>query len=275
MPAVVFSKGASTLAAPFSLWLPVLTLLFSTLPQTAHASACPATSSSERVRVVHVYDGDTVKLGDGRRLRIIGINTPELGKGDAATEPLANEARARLQELLDTNNRTLLLQYDAQHKDHYGRLLAHAFTESGDNIASILLQGGLATTLVVPPNTWGMDCYQRLENDARIDRRGLWQLPSYQSRPVRELSADTRGYRIVQGRVSDVHESKHTVWIELDGPLTLQISRKDLPNFDSLDSLAGTDVEVRGWIRQVEGGLRMSLQHPAALTVITAEPARH
>ena len=263
------------MAAPFSWWLLAVTLLFSALPQATHASACPATSSSERVQVVYVYDGDTVKLRDGRRLRIIGINTPEVGKGDAATEPLANEARARLKELIDTNNRTLLLQYDTQHKDHHGRLLAHAFTENGDNVASLLLQGGLATTLVVPPNTWGMHCYQRLENDARLDRRGLWQLPAYQSRPARELPLSTRGYRIVQGRVSDVRESKHTVWIRLDGPLTLQISRKDLPNFDSLDSLPGADVEVRGWIRQVDGDLRMTLQHPAALTVITAEPARH
>ena len=263
------------MAAPFSLWLLALALLFTLLPQAAYASACPATSSSERVQVVYVYDGDTVKLSDGRRLRIIGINTAELGNEDPTTEPLANEARARLQELIDKNNKTLLLQYDAQHKDHYGRLLAHVFTESGDNVASMLLQRGLATTLVVPPNTWGMDCYQRLENDARIDRRGLWELPAYQSMPARELSPGTKGYRIVQGRVSDVRESKHTVWIDIDGPLTLQISRKDLPNFGSLASLPGTDVEVRGWIRQVEGGLRMSLQHPAALTIITAKPVRH
>ncbi len=275
MPAVVLSKGASTKVAPFSLCLLALALLISGLLQAAHASPCPATSSSERVKVVYVYDGDTVKLADGRRLRIIGINTPELGRGDATTEPLANEARARLQELIDTNNKTLLLQYDARHKDHYGRLLAHAFTESGDNVASMLLQQGLATTLVVPPNTWGMHCYQRLENDARLDRRGLWQLPAYQSRPARELPLNTRGYRIVLGHVSGIHESKHTVWIDLDGPLTLQISRKDLPNFDSLESLPGADIEVRGWIRQAEGGLRMSLQHPAALTVITTEPARY
>ena len=263
------------MAAPFSLCLLALALLFGLPPQAAHASACPATSSSERVHVVYVYDGDTVKLSDGRRLRIIGINTPELGNEDPTTVPLANEARARLQELINTNNRTLLLQHDAQHKDHYGRLLAHAFTESGDNVASMLLQQGLATTLVVPPNTWGMQCYQGLENDARIDRRGVWGLPAYQSRPARGLPPDTKGYRIVQGHVNDVRESKHNVWIDLDGPLTLQISRKDLPNFDSLASLPGADVEVRGWIRQVEGGLLMSLQHPAALTIITAQPVRH
>jgi endonuclease YncB( thermonuclease family) len=275
MPATVFNKGASIMAAPFSLWLLVLTLLCVALPRATYASACPATSSSERVQVVHVYDGDTVKLNDGRRLRLIGINTPELGNTDPAKEPLAREARARLQELIDRNNRTLLLQYDAEHRDHYGRLLAHAFTESGDNIASMLLSRGLATTLVVPPNTWGMHCYQRLENDARIDRRGLWALPAYQSRPAGDLPPSTTGYRIVQGRVSDVRQSKHTVWIDLDGPLTLQIAGKDLAYFDSIASLPGADVEVRGWIRQVDGGLRMSLQHPAALTIITANPAKH
>ena len=108
--------------------------------------------------------------------------------------------------------------------------------------------------------------------DVAIDR-GVLLCMSFVA--ARELPPDTKGYRIVQGRVNDVRESKHNVWIDLDGPLTLQISRKDLPNFDSLASLPGADVEVRGWIRQVEGGLRMSLQHPAALTIITAQPVRH
>ena len=52
-------------------------LLCCWLAQSAHAGSCAADYSSERVRVIHVYDGDTVKLEDGRRLRFIGINTPK------------------------------------------------------------------------------------------------------------------------------------------------------------------------------------------------------
>lgn len=263
-------KGASVRVAPFAFWLLcTLIILLAGSPRPATASACPATKTSERVHVIYIYDGDTVKLSDGRRLRLIGINTPELGHNDQPTQPLAESARSALQQLLDSNNRTLLLQYGEQDHDHYGRLLAHAFLEDGDNVAVQLLQQGLATTLVVPPNSWSADCYQQIENEARLDRKGLWALPAYQSQTALTLPPGTRGFRIVQGRVSGIRYSRYTVWVDIDGPLVLQISKKDLVNFDSLQSLVGQQVEVRGWVKQDDNGLRMKVQHPAALVAIT------
>jgi len=269
------SKGASVRIAPFAFWLLfTTTLLLAGGPRFATASACQATKTAERVQVIYVYDGDTVKLSDGRRLRLIGINTPELGRNDQPTQPLADTARSALQHLLDTNNRTLLLQYGKQDHDHYGRLLAHAFLEDGDNVAVHLLQLGLATTLVVPPNSWGADCYQQIENEARLDRKGLWALPGYQTQTALALPLDTRGFRIVQGSVSGIRYSRYTVWVDLEGPLVLQISKKDLVNFDSLETLVGQQVEVRGWVKQDNNGLRMKVQHPAALVSISASAYR-
>ena len=54
----------------------------------------------------------------------------------------------------------------------------------------------------------------------------------------------------------------------------LQISKKDLVYFDSLETLIGQQVEVRGWVKQDDNGLRMKLQHPAALTAITGAAQR-
>jgi hypothetical protein len=54
----------------------------------------------------------------------------------------------------------------------------------------------------------------------------------------------------------------------MDGPLVLQISKKDLVNFDAIDAMAGQQVEARGWIKQDRNGLRMKIQHPAALVAI-------
>ena len=77
------SKGASISGAPFA-----LCLLFLLQSQTCLAETCPTRDTSERVTVTYVYDGDTVKLADGRRLRLIGINAPELLPGDPDAAPV-------------------------------------------------------------------------------------------------------------------------------------------------------------------------------------------
>jgi len=252
------------MAAPFAFWL------LAGHTQPLPASACAATGSTEHSQVTYVYDGDTVKLKDGRRLRFIGINTPEVSHKGKPVQPLAEAARTALQDLLDTHNGTLLLQYGQQDHDRYGRLLAHVFLENGGNVAASLLQQGLATTLVVPPNTWGTSCYQAIENEARHDRKGLWALPGYQPLPAQSLPLDTRGFRIVQGRIRELRNSRYTVWVDIEGPLVLQISKKDLDYFDSLEALVGQRIEARGWIKQDSvDGLRMKIRHPAALVAIT------
>jgi micrococcal nuclease len=272
MPGSYSDKGVPVSGAPFLFRQLLLgSLLYCCVAQITQAASCAAEHISERVRVIHVYDGDTVKLEDGRRLRIIGINTPETGHHDQATQPYASEAKALLQMLLDTHNRTLHLQAGKQQRDHYGRLLAHAFLEGGDNIAVRLLLQGLATTLVVPPNTWGQSCYQQQEDMARVDARGLWGLDTYRAQEGRSLPLDSRGFRIIRGTVEEVRQSRHQVWLDLQGPLAIHISRKDLVNFEPgyLETLAGSRVEARGWIKAGQGGLQMKVQHPAALARIT------
>jgi endonuclease YncB( thermonuclease family) len=239
------------------------------------AANCPAERTSERVRVVHVYDGDTIKLVDGRRLRLIGINAPEIRDDASRSQALAEKARSALRMLLDRYNRTLNLQYGRQNRDHYGRLLAHAFLDDGTNVAVRLLQQGMATALVVPPNTWGHDCYASVEAAARAEQRGLWALPDYQTIEGSVLHVSTRGFRIVLGRIIDIRTSRHGTWLELEGPLAIRVDRKDLVNFPPgfPETLDGKTIEVRGWIKAGQDGLMMNVRHPAALVAITAGKA--
>ena len=269
-------RGASGSGAPFAFRELLLTVaIASASVHSAMAADCAASHIDERAQVVYVYDGDTIKLKDGRRVRLIGINTPEIGRNSATPRPFAREARNALQELLDAGNRKVLLQYGAERQDHYGRLLAHTFLENGENIAVHLLQQGLATTLVVPPNTWARACYQGHEDQARRANRGLWGLEDYQVHDARKLPPETRGFRIVRGRVSEIRQSRHNVWVDIDGPLVVRIPRKDLVNFepDYLEHLADRSVEIRGWIKQDRDGLRLTARHPAALDIVTHSPA--
>ena len=264
-------RGASGSGAPFAFRGLLLAVALVVGVHNTPAAGCPAGHIDERVQAVYVFDGDTLKLEDGRRVRLIGINTPELNQKGAAPSPFAIEARDTLQGLLDSGRHTLLLQYGAERRDHYGRLLAHAFLENGDNIAVHLLQQGLATTLVVPPNTWARDCYQDHEDRARSAGIGLWGLAAYRAGNARTLPPETRGFRIVRGRVSEIRESRHNIWVDIDGPLVVRVSRKDLVHFepDYLEQLVGHEVEIRGWIKQDRDGLRLTARHPAAINVIT------
>ena len=240
------------------------------LAGSAWAADCPTDRTSERVQAIHVYDGDTVKLRDGRRLRLIGINTPEVRRNGEAPQALAEPAKAALKALLDKHNGSLLLRHGKEQHDHYGRLLAHAFLDDGSNVAVHLLEKGLATTLVVPPNTWARDCYQAREDSARAARVGLWSLADYQPLESRALPLSTRGFRLVRGQVTEIRQSRHNVWLDLEGPLVIKVPRSDLVNFKPgfPEDLAGRRIETRGWIRKDDRGLRLNLRHPAAIAVL-------
>jgi endonuclease YncB( thermonuclease family) len=278
MPAGTRLRGASGPAAPFlfpALFLCVL-LLAGSRTAAATGDRCGQTRIDARSRVTYVFDGDTVKLQDGRRVRLIGINTPELGHKGAHDEPLAVRARDVLEQILDSGDRTVLLQYGSETHDHYGRLLAHVFLQDGENVAVPLLQKGLATTLVVPPNTGEMHCYREVEDRARARRTGLWALDRYQATDSTTLRTTSRGFRIVHGRVTAVRKSRKSTWVDLEGLLTVHISNRDRNNFpkQELESLRNRKIEVRGWIRPSGKRLQMTVRHPAALAVLgnTAAP---
>lgn len=258
-------KGAPRKGAPFAFGLALLCLL---LPWVAEATECGLQRSDETVVVSYVYDGDTVKLTDGRKIRFIGINTPEINHRGGTSEPFAKAARKRLQQLLDTAGKQLQLRYGQERHDRYGRTLAHPYLQDGRSINTLLLQQGLATTLVIPPNTWNLTCYQGVEERARRQGLGIWSLPRYQPIPLAALYKGAEGYHIVRAEIEHVGESRHSVWLDLNGPGALRIPRADLHYFDDVDvhALVGKEVVARGWWhRDKKGRWRMTLRHPAAL----------
>ena len=241
-----------------------LALLF---PAALPAALCPPDRIDERVAVDYVIDGDTVALSDGRHLRLIGVDTPELGRDGAPPEPLAEAARERLRGRLSAAGDRIALRYDAERRDRYGRALAHAFVDDGESLSGWLLEEGLAAGFTVPPNLWNLACYRRAEGGARAAGRGVWALPRFRPVESQSLAADARGFHIVRGTVERVGEGRHSMWLNLAGPLALRIDRRDLAYFEDLDprTLAGRRIEARGWIHVSGDDLRMRVRHPIAL----------
>lgn len=259
--------------APVCVFL-LLLLAGAGLPVSA-APGCAHDRIDDRARVSLVQDGDTLLLADGRRLRLIGINTPELDKAGRGPEPGALAARDRLRQILFSSQQQVLLRFDRERHDRYGRLLAHAFLADGRNLTEVLLAEGAGAQLVVPPNTWQTDCYRAAADAARSARRGVWALPTHQPRPAESLDLRTEGFHVISGRVTHVSQSASAVWINLAGDFALRIERVDLEQFQGFDleGLAGSDIEAQGWIYARNGQLRMPLRHPAALRIVRHDPA--
>ena len=78
---------------------------------------CPAPDGLASVAVQRVVDGDTLRLSDGRSVRMIGLNTPELGKKGRADEPFAVTARKRLEALVAASDGQLALLPGKESKD--------------------------------------------------------------------------------------------------------------------------------------------------------------
>ena len=238
----------------------------------APASAVP-TCGADRLdaqgQVEHVIDGDTVILADGRHVRLVGIDTPELGRDGAPDEPLAAPAR-RLVQTLAGAGAGVGLRYDRERRDHHGRTLAHLYTANGRNLQAALLEAGLATTLVVPPNLWSQPCYAGVEAGARQARRGLWQRAELDAVEAGQLPADTRGPRIVRGTVSRIGASRRNIWLNLGRGFAVRVPREALEWFPEgfPAHWAGRRVEVRGQVYRRNGELRVTVRHPAALTEI-------
>jgi endonuclease YncB( thermonuclease family) len=250
-----------------------LTLLFTLLLLPGivlgDASHCPADHSDERVVSAHIFDGDTLALEDGRRVRLLGIDTPEIGRDGEPSEPYAREAKELLTRLAGPGA-PLRLRLDSERFDRYGRLLAHVFGDDGSNLQARLLDAGYAATLVVPPNEWSLECYAAAQARARESRVGIWGLPDYQPIPAEKLPGSTRGFRLVTGRVQRIGESRANLWLNLSRHMAVRIPKSDLVYFGDFDprSLAGRRLEVRGWVSKRRGELRITVRHPAALTVL-------
>jgi len=247
----------------FASWLGLSTGL-------AAQTLCSVDRIDETVSTGIAYDGDTVTLSDGRRVRLIGIDTPELGRQGQPHQSGALAARDRLRQLIFSHQQSLDLRFDAEREDKYGRLLAHVFFSDGSNLVEQLLSEGTGTHIVVPPNTWQADCYQRATHGARRQRHGLWALPAYQPTPVEKLTLRTEGFHVVRGRVSHISDSASAVWINFVGNFAVRIERQDLPQFGNFDfkRLAGNTLDAQGWLYVRSGQLRMRARHPSALEIV-------
>lgn len=239
---------------------------FNCLFPAVSAAGCSLLKQGKAAEVSYVYDGDTLKLADGRKIRLIGINTPEMGRDGQSDEPGAVVAKQRLKTILKASDNRIFLKTGKELQDRYKRILAHPYNTQGRNITEILLREGLGYAIQIPPNLSNLECYRMAEQSARAGRQGLWE-QGWTALDVNRMGGHEEGFYHIQGEVERIGKSRRSLWVELKQGPTIRIDWSDWHLFKDWDpdELVGKRLEARGWIYRRKGQQRMQVRHPAAV----------
>ncbi len=134
--------------------------------------------SSAPCTVSRVGDGDSFECEDGRRVRLLLIDAPELAQGRAG-----EESHRALLDLMPPGS-AIQLELDVETEDSFGRTLAYVTLPDGRIVNEELLRRGFAVMLVYPPNVRYVDRFRSVANDAQAAGAGLWGEGGFRCLPV-------------------------------------------------------------------------------------------
>lgn len=233
-----------------------------------------AAAPTEFVQVRHALDGDSLLLADGRQVRLIGVNTPEIHpsadkRKHVAPQPLAREA-ARF-TAARVNGQRVTLHFERERTDRYQRLLAHVTLSDGTRLEEALLREGHGWMVAIPPNVAELARLQAAEDEARRARRGVWGRAEYRPVAAERLSTKDAGFLFVTGTVRGVRQSSHAYYFELAPRASLLVPREEWNRYFASQyarpqALVGRQFTARGWASARDGKLRVRVAHPAMLT---------
>ncbi|MBU0569352.1 thermonuclease family protein [Patescibacteria group bacterium] len=126
---------------------------------------------AETFKVTRVIDGDTIEIEGGRKVRYIGIDTPETVHPSEPVECFGEEASDENKRLLE--GKQVRLEKDISEVDKYDRLLRYVWV--GDVFVNDhLVRQGYANSTTYPPDVKYQEQFREAEQEARENNRGFW-----------------------------------------------------------------------------------------------------
>ena len=126
--------------------------------------------------VARLADGDSLTCADGRKVRLLLIDTPEMQQ-----KPWGLMAKRQL-ELLARPGTTLRLESDRTPRDRYGRTLAYAWV--GDVMVNERMVANGWAVVLAYQDVRHLERLKRAERAAQAAKKGLWQEWAFRCRPV-------------------------------------------------------------------------------------------
>lgn len=161
--------------------LAILLALVSAALQT-EAASLPGTQTTETGTVIKITDGDTIVVKIGKtieRVRLIGIDTPEIVDPRKPVQCFASEASQNIKRLVDKKTIALKSEPLDVNRDKYGRLLRYVYlTDDKGRLTTFLnatmIKDGYAYKYnSISSPTIDRD-FSKFEKDAKAAKKGLW-----------------------------------------------------------------------------------------------------
>lgn len=127
---------------------------------------------AEYFTVKRVIDGDTIELDNGKKVRYIGIDTPETVNPRKLVQCYGLEASSKNKALVE--GKKIRLEKDITETDKYKRLLRYVYLEDGTFVNLLLVEEGYATSYSYPPDIKYQDDFIRAQDKAKEAGKGLW-----------------------------------------------------------------------------------------------------
>lgn len=164
------------------------------------------------VEIAEAVDGHSLRLADGRVVRLVQILAPLPIDNDPAA---AARARASLHEIAAGKSATLHLASDAP--DRYGRLEAAAVLVEGKHwLEAVLLERGVARVLP-SANDGCTAALLAVERKAREAQRGIWsdsRFRVFQAEELESLLAASGRFAVVEGSVRRVGRGRGRLYLD-------------------------------------------------------------
>lgn len=218
-------------------------------------------------RVEKVFDGDTILLANGQKVRFLGVNTPEVAGRNKSSEVGGEQAKAWLKRYLE--GKKVSLQGDVEKQDKYQRTLAHVFTEDKQHVNLELVRRGLAAINIYPPNLKYVDALVEAQQQAESSRLGIWNYPEYAPQSFRELNDDNyKGWKRLTGRVLAVKSTSKYSYLQFSDQVAVRIDNQWRELFPDLALYVGKQLEARGWVHKNRQRFALHIRHPAEIKVL-------
>ena len=249
----------------------------------AISQAACQTAAHQTVQAGEVLDGQTLRLKDGREVRLSGILPPQTPRWwkKQGPWPLADVARRALAELVGSAGIELRFGDGDVQKDRHDRILAHVFVLRGEEriwAQAHLVTLGLARAASFSGQRACVRDLQRLEERARSKRIGLWRKGRFAVLPAAHVDALAKkrfSFQLVEGTVRSVATTSKWTFLNFDDDwrrdFTVAVAAKDRRRFRGSDidlqALKGKTIRTRGWIESWNGPV-IKVTHPEQIELL-------
>jgi endonuclease YncB( thermonuclease family) len=226
-------------------------------------AACPNRGGGEPVKLAEALSGDTLRLADGRVIRLAGIDAPRvpIGTSVAEADTLAATARDRVATLFGSAE--LRLMESQQAADRHGRIHGEIVLSDGRSMQAALVAEGLARVHPFVDETICLEPLFTAERAARNVQKGIWASHEYAIWKADDASLIGQNglYQLVEGRVVSVGAGSRQVFVDFGRDwgrdftvmLTASLAADLAKTATPIASLVRHRVRVRGVIEERSG----------------------